>query len=169
MKFARQQHIELMSFGDFDRPMFSELFGPLIGLPEEWQAQGATQDQIDMIDFDWDYVPYVDCGVNVMHPCEPNAGMDIVELRKHYGNRLAILGGIDKFVLYESKEDIHKELEYKMQPMMQQAGGMVFGLDHRIPNVVPFDNYCYYVDLGREILGFPPLNGKQKGWGRMAF
>jgi hypothetical protein len=35
MKWNRQQYIDLMSFGDFGRPMFCELFGPLIGLPEE--------------------------------------------------------------------------------------------------------------------------------------
>lgn len=374
MRFTRQQYIELMSFGKFERPMFSELFGPLIGLPEEWKAQGASQDEIDMVAFDWDYVPYVDCGavlgafgtpptevleeddeyrierdylgrrtrlckqtatiplpmeypvsqpedwqrlkpyflftearidqqavdkalglqaqgwlvraempgawdilrelmgeeraclamfdwpdlikdilgtieetcvrcleritdqlvidqlfahedmagkagpmvgpghvleyfkpyyracwdlvcsrgttlfnqdsdgdmrplieaflecgVNVMHPCEPNAGMDIVEMRRQYGNRVAMLGGIDKFVLYKSKEDIRAELEYKMQPMMQQSGGLVFGNDHRIPNGVPLENYRYYVSLGREILGLPPLDGSQKGWGRMAF
>jgi len=41
MKFPRHQYIDLMSFGDFERPMFSELFGPLIGLPEELEVQGA--------------------------------------------------------------------------------------------------------------------------------
>ena len=61
MKFTRQQHVALMSFGDFDRPMFSELFGPLIGLPEEWKTQGAGQEEIDMVAYDRDYVPYVDC------------------------------------------------------------------------------------------------------------
>ncbi len=42
-----------------------------------------------------------------------------------------MLGGIDKHVLRRSKEEIRRELEYKLQPLMQQ-GGMVFGLDHRI-------------------------------------
>jgi len=65
MRFTRQQYIELMSFGDFGRPMFSELFGPLIGLPEEWKIQGASQEEIDMVAFDWDYVPYVDCGASM--------------------------------------------------------------------------------------------------------
>jgi len=54
MRFTRRQYVELTSFGDFQRPMFSELFGPLIGLPEEWKSQGATQEWIDMIGFDWD-------------------------------------------------------------------------------------------------------------------
>ena len=37
MKWTREQYIQLMTFGDVPRPMFSELFGPLIGLDEEWR------------------------------------------------------------------------------------------------------------------------------------
>ena len=64
MKFNREQYIDLMTFGHFERQMFVELFGPLIGLDEEWRSQGATQDEIDMIAFDWDYVPITGCGGN---------------------------------------------------------------------------------------------------------
>jgi uroporphyrinogen-III decarboxylase len=112
--------------------------------------------------------PFLECGVNAMHPMEPAAGMDMVQLRQKYGRRLAFLGGIDKHVLRGSKDDIRRELEYKMQPRMQQ-GGTVFGLDHRIPNGTPLENYRYYVTLGREILGLPPLDGRHVGWGRMGF
>ena len=111
---------------------------------------------------------FLDCGVNVMHPFEPAAGMDTVRVRKQYDRRLAMLGGIDKHVLRRSREEIDRELEYKMQPMMQ-TGGMVFGLDHRIPNGTPLENYRYYVQRGREMLGLPPLTRQEHGWGRMAF
>lgn len=108
----------------------------------------------------------MDCGVNIMYPAEPAAGMDIVELRKKYGTKLAFKGGIDKHVLRQDKEAIRKELEYKLQPLMQQ-GGVAFGIDHRITNGTTIENYRYYVDTAREILGLPPR--KSKGWGRMAF
>ena len=62
MKWTREEYIELMTFGDAPRPMFSELFGPLIGLDAEWREQGASEEEIMMPAFDWDYVPYVDCG-----------------------------------------------------------------------------------------------------------
>jgi len=42
--------------------MFVELFGPLIGLEEEWRAQGATEGEINLTAFDWDHVPIVDFG-----------------------------------------------------------------------------------------------------------
>lgn len=111
---------------------------------------------------------FLDCGINSMHPFEPAAGMDIVALRKKFGTRLAMRGGIDKHVLKKSKDDIRRELEYKMQPLMRE-GGVAFGLDHRIPNGTPVENYRYYVDLGREILGLPPRSSRTKGWQRMAF
>ena len=48
-----------------------------------------------------------------------------------------------------------------------RTGGMVFGLDHRIPNGTPLANYRYYVRTAREMLGLEP-NG-EPGWQRMAF
>jgi len=110
---------------------------------------------------------FIESGVNVTYPCEPAAGMDIVQIRKKYGNKLAIKGGIDKHVLRESKEAIRKELEYKLQDFMRE-GGAIFGIDHRIPNGTPIENYRYYVDTAREILGLP-ARGESKGWARMAF
>ena len=48
-------------------------------------------------------------------------------------------------------------------------GGVVFGLDHRIPNGTPLENYIYYVDCAREILGMPDFRISEPSWGRMAF
>ena len=110
---------------------------------------------------------YRDCGVNLFYPCEPAAGMDIVDIRKKYGNSIIMKGGIDKHVLRGTKPQIRAELEYKLQPMMRN--GMVFGMDHRIPNGTPLENYIYYVETAREILGLPPIAKAEKGWCRMAF
>ena len=62
MRFHREQYLDLMTFGHAPRPMFTELFGPLVGLADEWRAQGATELEIGMTAFDWDYVPTVFCG-----------------------------------------------------------------------------------------------------------
>ena len=62
---------------------------------------------------------------------------------------------------------IRRELEYKLDPALR-SGGCAFGLDHRIPNGTPIENYRYYVALGREMLGLPPLDPTRLGWARMA-
>jgi hypothetical protein len=156
--------------------------GPLIG-PRQvraflqpyyrriWDMLSARGARIFDMDSDGNLNPvidaFLDCGLTNLHPLEPAAGMDVVALRRKYGRRLAMKGGIDKHVLRQEKTAIRAELEYKLQPLMRE-GGMVFGLDHRIVNGTPLENYRYYVDTGREILGLPPRSGSQ-GWQRMAF
>jgi len=111
--------------------------------------------------------PLLESGVNILYPLEPAAGMDMVELRKKYGTKIAFKGGIDKFALFKDNNAILRELEYKLQPCMQ-SGGTVFGIDHRIPNGVSLESYKYYVKTAKEILNIPQ-NPNARGWGRMAF
>lgn len=111
---------------------------------------------------------FIDCGVNIFYPCEPAGNMDIVALRKKYGHAIAFRGGIDKHVLRRTKEEIKAELDYKICPEMCE-GGIVFGLDHRIPNGTPFENYLFYIRYAREKLGLPPFEESEPSWGRMAF
>ena len=94
---------------------------------------------------------FMAAGVNVMHPMEPAANMDIVQSRETYGTSLAFCGGIDKHVLRRSKEEIVAELEYKVPPMVR-TGGCMLGLDHRIPNGTPLENYRFYISKMWEIL-----------------
>ncbi len=155
--------------------------GPLIGanLVKEfikpyyrkvWDMLSAKGTRLFSQDSDGNMNPvidaFMDCGVNIIFPAEPAAGMDIVALRKNYGSNLAFKGGIDKHVLREGREAIEGELLYKLQPLMM-GGGTVFGLDHRIPNGTPVENYRYYVKTAREILGLPPASNDPHR--RMAF
>jgi len=95
--------------------------------------------------------PFLEAGVNCMHPMEPAANMDIVKVRETYGTRLAFYGGIDKHVIRRSKEEIVAELEYKIPPMVK-TGGCVLALDHRIPNGTPLANYRFYIQKAWEIM-----------------
>lgn len=94
---------------------------------------------------------FLDAGINLMHPIEPAAGMDIVALRERYGRRLAFCGGLDKHVLRRSREEIDAELERKIPPLVA-TGGCMLGLDHRIPNGTPLEAYRYYIRKAWEIL-----------------
>ncbi len=78
MRFPRQQFIDLMTFAGCPRQMFSELFGLLTGLEAEWLAQGAAREEIELTAFDWDYVPYVECGGQT-GPIDANGPQTIFE------------------------------------------------------------------------------------------
>ena len=162
---------------------FAGKSGPLIGpdiireflqpyYRRVWNRVRDAGGLVFSIDTDGNLNPVIDAlldaGINQIYPNEPAAGMDIVQLRRKYGNRLLIKGGIDKHVLSQSKEAIRAELEYKTQACMR-GGGVVFGLDHRIPNGTPLENYRYYVATARELLDLPPAVPKTGSWQRMAF
>lgn len=125
-------------------------------------------------DSDGDMNPVIDvflkAGLNCMHPMEPAANMDIVAIREKYGTRLAFYGGIDKHVIRRSREEIVRELEYKIPPMVK-TGGCVLALDHRIPNGTPLENYRFYVNKVWEIMERVSGEGnnyhaEQVGWRR---
>lgn len=47
----RQEYLEYMTFRCNQRPLFTEIFGLMVGLREEWVEQGATADELDLSSF----------------------------------------------------------------------------------------------------------------------
>jgi hypothetical protein len=86
------------------------------------QAAKAAGARLFNVDSDGDcraILPgFVRAGINMFHPCEPADNMDMVELRARFGTALAFEGGIDKYALLGTKEDIDRELRYRVPPMV---------------------------------------------------
>lgn len=82
----------------------------------------------------------IEAGIDVYNPLEAKAGMDPVELKKQYGNRIAFWGGIDTRLLgYGTWEEIEKEVLYKLQAGI--GGGYMPSSDHSVASNV---NPLYY-------------------------
>ena len=47
----REEYLDDMTFQSNERPLFTEIFGPIIGLKEEWEAQGATPAELNFSAF----------------------------------------------------------------------------------------------------------------------
>jgi len=47
----REEYLDYMTFQKNERPLFTEIFGPIIGLKEEWAEQGATPEELDFSAF----------------------------------------------------------------------------------------------------------------------
>lgn len=137
-----------------------------------WDVVSAAGARVFSQDSDGDMSPiidaFLDCGVTRFYPCEPTGAMDMVALKKKYQNRIMVKGGIDKHALRRGRAAIDAEIAYRTQSCMLQ-GGVVFGLDHRIPNGTPLADYRYYVNALREAVGREPVDQDTPGWARMAF
>ncbi len=93
----------------------------------------------------------VEAGIDALQVIEIKAGMDPIRIHKQYGDRLALIGGIDVRVLYSNdKKKIDEELEKKI-PIVKQGYGYVLHSDHSIPQTVDYDTYRYFIQRGLEL------------------
>jgi len=92
---------------------------------------------------------WLKAGVNTVYPLEVQAGMDPVTLRKEYGKRLRLIGGIDKRSLTKGRQAIEEEVMAKV-PYLVRKGGYIPAPDHSVPPDVPLGNFRHYTELIRE-------------------
>jgi len=100
---------------------------------------------------------WLEVGINYVWPFEVAAGNDVVAMRKKYSRDLIIGGGIDKRALIKGKEAIREEVMSKV-PFLLEQGGYFPSVDHYVPPDVTFENYCYFVNLLREVGGLEKLS-----------
>ncbi len=108
---------------------------------------------IIMTDCDGNIMPILDIflrgGINCMFPVEVNGGSDPVAMREKYGDKLLMMGGVDKMVLLKGPKAIEAELK-RIEPVVRQ-GGFIPHIDHRVQADVTLENYKIYLKLKREI------------------
>jgi uroporphyrinogen decarboxylase len=123
-------------------------------LVDAFRSRGGKVVTLDSDGNIWSLIPvWLEAGVNCLWPMEVNAGMDVAEVRRQYGKDLAMMGGINKYALMKDKDAIDRELD-RVAPVVQ-GGGYIPMLDHGVPPGIPFENYCYYMERKRELLGCP--------------
>ncbi|MBE5891797.1 MAG: hypothetical protein E7286_00315 [Lachnospiraceae bacterium] len=97
-------------------------------------------------------LPYmIEAGIDCLQVIEIKAGMDLLEIYETFGDKIALMGGIDVRVLYTNdKELIDKELESKI-PIVKQGYGFVLHSDHSIPKTVDYETLKYFIQKGIEL------------------
>lgn len=81
------------------------------------------------------------CGVDGLHPIEPKA-MDIVELKRTVGKRIALCGNIDLGYTLTRGTPVEVEAEVKERiRVLAPGGGYVLGSSNSVPEYVPIENF----------------------------
>jgi hypothetical protein len=139
-----EKHGPLMSpklFREFCLPHYRNLTGFL------------RRNMIDrvMVDSDGNINPmldlFVESGITGLWPLEVNCNMNIIEVKKKYGNKLFLIGNLDKRELMKGGADMRKEVDSKV-PFMKEMGGCIPGADHLIPlecSLERFKEYAAYI------------------------
>ncbi|MCL5986798.1 MAG: uroporphyrinogen decarboxylase family protein [Actinobacteria bacterium] len=96
----------------------------------------------------------IEAGIDCYNALEAKAGIDVVELKRKYKNRLSYNGNIDVRVLESgNKEEIKKEILHKLNAA--KGGGFIPQADHSISGEVSPDSYEYAVELIHEYGKYP--------------
>ena len=91
----------------------------------------------------------LEAGLDCLQPLEVKAGMDLVELKRQYAGRLALMGGIDvRKMAAEDPAGIEHEIATKI-PVAMAGGGYIYHSDHSVPDDVSFAQYCRTMELVR--------------------
>ena len=89
------------------------------------------------------------CGVQAIHPNEPLSA-EIVELKKRYGDRVALIGNVDMELLTRGPvEDVVTATKYLIENVAP-GGGFALGSGNSIAPFVPLENYKAMLDTVRK-------------------
>ena len=87
----------------------------------------------------------IEIGLDCLQPLEVKAGMDLIELKKKYGDRLSFMGGIDVRLMKDERA-IEEEIKTKFA-VAKEGGGYIYHSDHSVPKDVSFEDYKRVIEL----------------------
>ena len=95
------------------------------------------------------------CGLDALHPIEPKC-MDIVAVKRQFGDHLALLGNID--LGYTLTRGTPAEVRDAVRDLMRDVapgGGYLIASANSITNYVPLANFRALLDAAREFGRYP--------------
>lgn len=91
-------------------------------------------------------IPYlIDAGFDCLQPLEVKAGMDLLELKPEYGDKISFMGGIDVRKMTDPIA-IEDEISRKFE-VAKRGGGYIYHSDHSIPKNISFADYNRVISL----------------------
>ncbi len=97
---------------------------------------------------------FIEIGIDALNPLEVKAGMDAVDLRRRYGQRLGLCGNSDMQV-WESGDPARIRREVLRKLNAARGGGYIFQSDHSVSSAVSGHTYDSIVKLVRDYGRYP--------------
>ena len=102
---------------------------------------------------------FIEIGLDAYNPLEAKAGLDVVDLRRQYGHKIAFCGNSNMQVWEEGDPDkVKREVLRKLNAA--KGGGLIFQSDHSVSSAVSGKTYDEIVRLVREYGKYPLTLGE---------
>lgn len=136
----------------FSPHLYDELLRPTIrrlihyfrdrGLPVTMHSCGSVYKLIPR---------FIEDGLSGLDPLETKAAkMDLIELKKEFGDRLTLIGGIDVRQMADPDPSVIEEEIKRKIPFVKRGGGYIYASDHSVPNDVSLKQYKRVMKLVRK-------------------
>lgn len=98
----------------------------------------------------------VDSGIDCLDPIDPTAGMNIAEIKKKYGQRIALKGNVDcaQTLTFGSVEQTIAESKRCIQ-LAGPGGGYIFSSGNSIHSAVKPENYAAMMETHKKYCNYP--------------
>ncbi len=115
-----------------------------------WKSKGAKNiilhcdgNSLSLLDL------FIEAGFTGIQSLAPWAGMPLPEVKKKYGNRLVLIGGMDN--IFTLQKGSRQEIKNQVESIVEAAkdGGVVIGT-HSIDGDIPVENYSSYYSILNE-------------------
>jgi len=134
----------------FSVDMYREILKPVQKRAIEWaHAKGIVAHLHSCGNINAFVPELIEIGLDALNPLEVKAGMDPVHLKKTYGDRLVLHGGLNAMLwddIYQTAAEIRRLL-----PILKQNGGYIFQEDHSIPDSVSLEDFRSIIALARDL------------------
>jgi uroporphyrinogen decarboxylase len=146
------------------KPALARVFdvGKARGLPVAYHCCGALRPIIPDL---------IEIGMDVLNPVQSNCpGMEPLDLKHEFGQRLAFMGGVDTQDLLSngSVDEVRRATARLLDGMTAGGGGYILAASHTIPPETPDENiFAMYAEAGisREEI-FDRASAIRKGYAR---
>ncbi|MGE4283554.1 MAG: uroporphyrinogen decarboxylase family protein [Clostridia bacterium] len=137
MSYNKGSLISPATFREFMTPYYKKLINYL-------KSHGINTIFVDTDGECTELIPlFMECGITGLLPFEVQAGMNIAKIAKDFPT-LQIMGGLDKILISRGdKEEIDKELNEKVLPLLKR-GGYIPCMDHIVNPEVSWETFIYY-------------------------
>ncbi len=133
----------------FSLETYRSLLKPYHAKAAAWAHEHGIYAHLHSCGYIEPFIPdLLEAGIDALNPLEVKAGMKPAELKKKFGDKLVLHGGINA-VLWDKKDIIVEEIR-KTVPILKENGGYIFSSDHSIPNTVSLENFKEIVAVAKE-------------------
>jgi uroporphyrinogen decarboxylase len=142
MGYKRNQFFSLRTYREVLKPVHARLI--------EWAHARGIKTHLHSCGDITPFVPELtDMGLDCLHPLEVKAGMDSLRVKKEFGDRLVLHGGINA-MLWNQPDAMEAEIRQKL-PALKQDGGYIFSSDHSVPSSTSLEDFRRTIEVAKEV------------------